>query len=106
MNSEKNTTIDWTAPDVLNQIVQNIKNPLETIISTSKHRENFQNEIIFTNSEQINKIIEEILLEIQSKSVNVTLHNRPDIFNIYETNKKVQSMCVKEIQPAKITKPD
>lgn len=106
MNSIKNTTIDWTAPDVLNQIVQNIKNPLENILSASRQADNSQNEIIFTNSEHINKIIEEILLEIKSKSVNVTLHSRPDIFGIYESNTNVQSMCIKEIQPAKITKPD
>lgn len=106
MNALKNATIDWTAPDILTQIVQNIKNPLQTIIMASKLRENPQNEIIFTNSEQINKIIEEILLEIQSKSVNVTLHSRPDIFGIYESNTNVQSMCIKEIQPEKITKPD
>lgn len=106
MNSLKNTTIDWTAPDVLNQIVQNIKNPLETILSASSQRDSFQNEIIFTNSEQINKIIEEILLEIKSKSVNVTLHSKPDIFEIYESNINVKSMCIREIQPGKITKPD
>ncbi|KQM32207.1 helix-turn-helix domain-containing protein [Chryseobacterium sp. Leaf201] len=106
MNSLKNTTIDWTAPDLLNQIVQNIKNPLETILSASSQRDSFQNEIIFTNSEQINKIIEEILLEIKSKSVNVTLHSKPDIFEIYESNINVKSMCIREIQPGKITKPD
>ena len=32
----KSTTIDWSSPDILNQIVQNIKNPLETIITASK----------------------------------------------------------------------
>jgi len=106
MNSFKNTTIDWTAPDVLNQIVQNIKNPLETILSASSQRDSSQNEIIFTNSEQINKIIEEILLEIKSKSVNVTLHSKPDIFDIYESNTNVQSMCIREIRPLKIAKPD
>lgn len=106
MNSLKSATIDWTAPDVLSQIVQNIKHPLESIISASKKRENFQNEIIFTNSEQINNIIEEIIMEIKSKSVNVTLHSRPDIFEIYDSNVNVQSMCIKEICPGKITKPD
>ncbi len=106
MNSLKNTNIDWTAPDVLSQIVQNIKNPLETILSASRKRDHFHSEIILANSEQINRIIEEILLEIASKSVNVTMHSRPDIFSIYETNSNVQSMCIKEIQPAKITKPD
>lgn len=108
MNTLKNYTIDWNAPDVLSQIVQNIKNPLETIISASRQHENhnFHSEIILNNSEQINKIIEEILLEIKTKSVNVTLYDRPAIFEIYESNKNVQSMCIKEIQPTKITKPD
>ncbi|QWT84879.1 hypothetical protein KBP46_15460 [Chryseobacterium sp. PCH239] len=34
MNTAK--TIDWNSPDVLEQIIQNIRNPLENIITVSK----------------------------------------------------------------------
>lgn len=106
MNLTTNTSIDWTSPDVLNQIVQHIKNPLETIITASRQNEKTGNEIIFSSSKQISNVIEEILMEIKLKSVSLTFHDRPDIFRIYETNENVQSMCTRRITPEKITKPD
>ncbi|GGF05453.1 hypothetical protein GCM10011518_13310 [Flavobacterium limi] len=106
----KSTTIDWSSPDVLNQIVQNIKNPLETIITAIKPDDivdnKVQNEIIFSSSKQINDIMEEILKEIKSKSVSLTIQGRPDIFEIYESNKNVQSLCLDKINPQKVTKLD
>ncbi|MFH6991514.1 helix-turn-helix domain-containing protein [Flavobacterium sp. FlaQc-48] len=105
----RSTTIDWSSPDILNQIVQNIKNPLDSIIAASKpetkHNE-MQNEIIFSSTKQINDLIEEILDEIKSKSVNLTIQGRPEIFDIYESNKNIQDLCVNKINPQKITKLD
>lgn len=105
----KSTTIDWSSPDILSQIVQNIKNPLDSIIaankpSTTGHKT--QNDIIFSSSKQINDLINEILDEIKSKSVSLTIKERPEIFDIYESNKNVQELCVKKINPQKVTKLD
>ncbi|WP_417941116.1 helix-turn-helix domain-containing protein [Flavobacterium sp. RS13.1] len=105
----KSTTIDWSSPDILNQIVQNIKNPLDIIITASKPDivdNKVKNEIIFSSSKQINDLIEEILKEIKSKSVSLTIQGRPDIFDIYESNKNVQSLCMDKINPQKVTKLD
>lgn len=105
----KSTTIDWSSPDVLIQIVQNIKNPLETIITASQPDiadNKSQNEIIFSSSKQINNLIEEIISEIKSKSVSLTFQDRPEIFDIYESNKNVQSLCLNKINPQKVTKLD
>lgn len=109
MNASKNTTIDWSNPNVLYQIMNDIKNPIEKIMETSKRNmENggFQNEVIFSSSKQINEVIEQILEEIKSKSVNLTVKQTPEIFLIYESNKKVQKMCTNELIPERITKPD
>ena len=36
MNASNNTTIDWSNPNVLYQIMNDIKNPIEKIMETSK----------------------------------------------------------------------
>lgn len=105
----KSTTIDWSSPDILNQIVQNIKNPLENIIEASKPNiadNKTQSEIIFSSSKQINDLIEEIIDGIKSKSVSLTVQGRPEIFDIYESNKNVQDLCENKINPQKVTKLD
>jgi AraC-like DNA-binding protein len=105
----KNTTIDWSSPDILTQIVQNIKNPLDTIITANKPNtvdNNVQQQIIFSSSKQINDLIEEILKEIKSKSVSLTIQGRPEIFDIYESNKNIQELCLNKINPQKVTKLD
>lgn len=105
----KKTGIDWSSPDILNHLFLHIKNPLDSIITASSSgttgSEN-KNEIIFSSSKEINDIIEEILKEINSKSVSLTIQGRPDIFDIYESNKSVQDLCSNKINPAKITKSD
>ncbi|SHH77239.1 helix-turn-helix domain-containing protein [Flavobacterium defluvii] len=105
----KSTTIDWSSPDILNQIVQNIKNPLENIIEASKPSitdNKNHSEIIFSSSKQINDLIEEIIDGIKSKSVSLTVQGRPEIFDIYESNKNVQDLCENKINPQKVTKLD
>ena len=109
MNASNNTTIDWSNPNVLYQIMNDIKNPIEKIMENSKRnmeKGGFQDEVIFSSSKQIKDVIEQILEEIQSKSVNLTVKQAPEIFFIYESNKNVQKMCTNELVPEKITKTD
>lgn len=110
MNNAKNITIDWNSPDILEQIIQNIKNPLENIISVSKstalHYKDKKDEIIFSSSKEISDIIEEIMSKTKSKTLNLTFRGRPDIFEIYESNENVRELCSEEINPEKITKTD
>jgi len=110
MDTRKNIAIDWSSPDVLEQIVQNIKNPLENIISASQNssmeHKNIVDEIIFSSSKEISDIVEEIMRKAKSKSLNVTFQGRPEIFEIYEENQNVRAMCSDEIKPQKITKMD
>lgn len=109
MNAQTNSLIDWSNPDVLFQIVQNIKSPLEKIIETSKRNKDLggiQYEVIFSNSKQISDIMENFLNEIKAKSVTLTIQENPDIFDIYIANKNVQEMCTKELITNKINKVD
>ena len=110
MNPIKNIKIDWTSADVLEQIVQNIKNPLENIITANQNialdSRDKVDEIILSSSKEISDIVEEIMLKARSKSLNLTFQGRPAIFEIYEANESVREMCTDEIKPQKITKQD
>jgi AraC-like DNA-binding protein len=110
MNPTKNISIDWSSPDILEQIVRNIKNPLENIITASQNSSSESkdkvDEIIFSSSKEISDIVEEIMLKARSKSLNLTFQGRPAIFEIYESNENVREMCTDEIIPQKITKQD
>lgn len=110
MSIRKNIAIDWASPDVLEQIVQNIKNPLENIISASQNssmeHKNVVDKIIFSSSKEISDIVEEIMRKAKSKSLNITFQDRPEIFEIYEENQNVRAMCTDEIKPQKITQMD
>lgn len=108
MNTARN--IDWNSPDILEQIIQNIKHPLENIISVSKstalHHKEKKDEIIFSSSKEISDIIEEMMLKTKSKALNLTFRGRPEIFDIYESNENVRELCSDEINPQKIAKID
>ena len=109
MSTVVSPSIDWAQPNVLDQIMENIKNPLSKIIETSQNNvsiEGNQYEVIFSNSKQIHDVIEHILKEIKTKSVSLKVQQNPEIFEIYKSNEKVQKMCAGEITPQKITKPD
>lgn len=110
MNTAKNITIDWNSPDVLEQIVQNIKSPLENIISanqsSTQYNKEKKDEIIFSSSKEISDIIEEIMSKTKSKTLNLTFRGRPEIFDIYESNENVRELCSDEINLQKITKTD
>jgi AraC-like DNA-binding protein len=105
----KKNIIDWSSPNILNHLFLHIKSPLNSIITASKPStagNEIKNEIIFSSSNEINDLIEEILNEIKSKSVSLTIQSRPDIFDIYESNKNVQHLCSNKINPEKFTKND
>jgi len=105
----KRTAIDWSSPDILNHLFLHIKSPLDSIITASSPSitgNEIKNEIIFSSSNEINDLIEEILNEIKSKSVSLTIQSRPDIFDIYESNKNVQDLCSNKLTPEKVTKKD
>lgn len=110
MNLAKSTAINWSSPDILEQIVQNIKHPLANIITASQNSSTNNkrevDEIIFTCSKDISDIVEEIMAKARSKSLNLTFQSQPEIFEIYETNENVREMCAGGISPEKITKID
>ena len=110
MNSTKNIIIDWSSPDILEQIIQNIKNPLENIIIASQNNNTDDKatieEIIFSNSKEISDIVEEMMRKSKSKTLSITFQERPEIFEIYEGNENVREMCSNEMNPQKITKQD
>lgn len=110
MNPIKNRAINWSSPDILEQIVQNIKNPLENIIAANQNsaldNKETMDEIIFSSSKEISDIVEEIMMKAKSKSLNLTFQGRPQIFEIYESNEQVREMCSSEMNPQKITKQD
>lgn len=110
MNPIKNIKIDWTSADILEQIFQNIKNPLQNIITANQNialdSKDTVDEIILSSSKEISDIVEEIMSKAKSKSLNLTFQDRPEIFEIYETNQNVREMCSEEIKPQKITKQD
>ena len=103
--------IDWNSPDVLMQIVRNIQDPLTSIIDANNvlvqktHDTTSQrnaNEIILSNSQEIAKLIKEVLRVAKSKSVNLSSKTEPVIFEIYNANQNVQSVCGENINPDKI----
>ncbi len=110
INTAINTFINWNSPDILEQLAQNIKSPLESIIKAGRDSDTYDKdkieEIIFTNSKEIQNIVEEILAKARAKSLSVTYHHQPDIFGIYESNENVRGMCAGEINPHKVAKVD
>jgi AraC-like DNA-binding protein len=110
MNQLKNIKIEWSSPNVLEQIVQNIKNPLESIIATTHNDTIYSKDkidkIIFSSSQEIKDIIDELMLKSKSKSMSLSFQDSPDFFEIYETNENVRSMCSENVAPQKMTKID
>lgn len=105
-----NTSINWGAPDVLEQLAQNIKGSLESIMSVGKNSGEYDKEkleeILFSSSKEISVIIDDILTKAKAKSLSVTYHHQPEIFGIYESNENVRGMCAGEINPQKVAKVD
>ena len=110
MHTARNTTIDWSAHNILEQLAHNIKAPLESIIRAGRdsdtHDKDKIEEIIFRNSKEISDLVEDIMLKAKAKSLSVTYHVRPDLFDIYESNENVRKMCAGEVSPQKVAKVD
>ncbi len=110
MNSTGNIAIDWSAPNLLEQLVQNIKNPLESIVAAGKNSGEYDKdrieEIIFSSSKEISDIVEEMMIKARAKSLSLTYQSRPEIFEIYESNENVRKMCSDAVEPDKVTKTD
>lgn len=114
--SSKRHMIDWSAPDVLAEIVRRIQKPLSTIAEANEQKESLRNhpiiqkmnssEVIFSSTEEINTLIEELVDAMKSKSLTLTYNNQPEIFGIYQENDNVREMCEGDVDPNKISKPD
>ncbi|QVY64621.1 helix-turn-helix transcriptional regulator [Polaribacter sp. Q13] len=112
MNLE-NQNINWNSSDILLQIVKNIEAPLASIIEANKHNslkisyngllKEKPTNIIFSNSQEIKRLIDEVVKIAQASN---TAKEEPVIFKIYHANNRVQLMCSKEIDPKKISKQD
>lgn len=96
--------------DVLMQLVQGIKAPLESIIEANKklnttiqQDENTTSNVIFNSSQEIASLIEEV---IKLANGGKAVEKAPIIYQIYYGNERVQSMCSKEINPNKISQQD
>lgn len=105
MSTINNTATNWDSPDVLEQLLHGIKSPLESIMKAGENSDTFDKdkieEIIFRNSKEIQNVVEEIMAKARSKSLSVTYHSRPEIFDIYESNENVRKMCAGEVIPKK-----
>ena len=110
INPTENTAIDWSAPNLLEQLIQNIKSPLESIVAAGKNSAEYDKdkieEIIFSSSKEISDIVEEMMMKVKAKSLSLTYQSRPEIFGIYESNENVRNMCSDAIDIRKVTKID
>lgn len=107
MDTTKNVSINWSSTDVLEEIIQNIKKPLENILAVSKGEDSIgRDEIVFSSSKEISDIVEEMIVKAREKSLKMTFHEHPEIFKIYDSTANVRKMCSNEINPQKITKQD
>lgn len=101
--------IDWQDPEVLLQIVDRIKSPLNVILEATRQQmdeEDREYRVIFSSSKEIREIIEQIAEDTVSKSVQFTVRDQPEFFLIYDKNLNVQKMCSEPLYPEKITEPD
>jgi len=110
MKIDNQQTINWSSSDDLIRIIKKIEEPLESIIKASDNylllkQDNLLKEtskdIIFSSSQEIKQLIDEVI-----KKTKGSFDEVPLIFDIYNTNKSVQSMCKEEINPKKISKQD
>jgi AraC-like DNA-binding protein len=111
MNTLSNkVNFDWNSPVFFEQLARTIKSPLENIIDVGKNSSVYNKEkleeIIISSSREINDVIEAIVERIQSSSLQLTCHDRPDIFAIYESNEAVRQLCFDVVNPQRITRQD
>ncbi|WP_299674854.1 helix-turn-helix transcriptional regulator [uncultured Dokdonia sp.] len=111
MNNQNNI-IDWSSPDILLELVHQIKDPLTAIMEANKGvadqlfgNSNSQNasEITLENSQRIASLIEEV---IRKTTTSQEADKQPLIFELYATNPHIQEMCNGVIDPKKISQTD
>ncbi|MGH1387232.1 helix-turn-helix domain-containing protein [Kordia sp.] len=111
MNLNNKNNIDLSSPEVLMQFIKEIKAPLDSIIEANQKRSNSNaiitkdrtSNIIFSSSQEIAKLIDNVVkLANDGKAVEKV----PLIYEIYNSNTRVQSMCKNEINPNKISRQD
>lgn len=114
MNTNKQT-IDWNSSDVLMQIAYTIQNSLNPIIEANKRiikkkltsdSQKDPNEIIFSNSQEIADLIKEVLKVAKSKNISISSKTEPIIFEIYNSNQYIKSICDKKINLETLFKSD
>ena len=105
MNLDNQQNINWSSPNALIELIKGIETPLESIIKESNSvvydNTNNSNKIIFSSSQQIKSIVDEIV-----KKVNNNKEPEPLIFQIYNSNDRVKSMCKGEVKSSNISKQD
>ena len=111
MNNQHNI-VDWSSPDVLLEIVRQIKDPLTAIMEANKGvadqlfaNSSTQNvsEITLENSQRIASLIEEV---IRKTTTPEDATKQPLIFELYANNPHIQAMCSGEVDPKKISQTD
>lgn len=111
MNNQNNI-VDWSSPDVLLEIVRQIKDPLTAIMEANKGvadqlfaNSSSQNvsEITLENSQRIASLIEEVIRKTTTPEETT---KQPLIFELYNTNPLIQEMCSGVIDPKKISQTD
>ncbi|MFV0247936.1 MAG: helix-turn-helix domain-containing protein [Tenacibaculum sp.] len=107
--------INGSSTDVLIQLIKNIETPLASIIEANKKFSTLNtvnalnslsakpNEVILSSSQEITKLIEEV---VKLASGNKVAERVPLIYKIYHSNEQVKSMCNDKINPQKISKQD
>lgn len=110
MNLENLNNVN--SPDVLIQLIEQIKTPLESIIEANRRltitNDRQQNtttteDIIFNSSKEIASLVDEV---VKLANGGKAVEKAPLIYQIYYGNERVQSMCAKEINPNKISQQD
>lgn len=102
-----NRTESKNSQDVLIQLINEIKTPLESIkkLATTDNQqgENNTNDVIFNSSQEIERLIDEV---VKLSNKGKTTKKSPLIYQIYNSNETVQFMFKKEIDPNRISQQD
>ena len=111
----QNQIIDWQSSNILLEIANNIQISLSSIIEINdeafkqNHGNNSQQtaaEITLKNSRKIAELVDEVLNIARSNSIKILNKQEPVIFEIYNSNPQVRSMCTTEVVPERISKTD
>jgi len=109
--SQQNNIENGSTPEVLLDLIQQIKDPLTAIMEANKgvaeqlFGNSIENRATITleNSQKIAQLIEEV---VQKTSGQGNKKKKPLFFELYETNPQIQGMCGAKVDPAKISKAD